>query len=149
MSILAAINEHRGTSPVVRVGYDLAEAYDEPLSVLHVVPEEAYEAHRDAILEISEFSEHSFSQEAESAAQFAQTVVDTTLEDYDRHRVETIGRVGDPVEHVHAVADHLDARYIVIGGRKRSPTGKAIFGSETQSILLGSTRPVMTVPTGD
>ncbi len=149
MSILAAINEERGISPVVQVGYELAAAYDEPLSVLHVVPDEEYEAHRDAILEIPEFSEHSFSQEADSAAQFAKTVVDNTLEDYDRELVETVGRVGDPVEQVLAVADHLDARYIVVGGRKRSPTGKAIFGSETQSILLESSRPVMTVLTQD
>lgn len=145
MSILAAIGEEREASPVVSIGYDLAEAFDEQLHVLHVVPEEEYEAHREAITQLSEFSEHSFTQEADSAARFAKAVLQNTIEEYDTDRVETVGRVGDPVEEVHAVADDLEASYVVIGGRKRSPTGKAIFGSRTQSILLNADRPVVTV----
>lgn len=49
---------------------------------------------------------------------------------------------GEPAEEILAVADDLDVDAIVVQGRKRSPVGKALFGSVTQGILLDSTRPV-------
>ena len=59
------------------------------------------------------------------------------------------GRVGEPVEEILAEADRRGAQYLVIGGRKRSPTGKALFGSKTQSILLTADLPVVTVMSED
>lgn len=50
---------------------------------------------------------------------------------------------GDPAEQILAVATEIDASAIVMSGRKRSPTGKVLFGSVTQSVLLGADRPVM------
>ncbi|WP_394349678.1 universal stress protein [Natrinema versiforme] len=43
------------------------------------------------------------------------------------------------------VAFEIDAEYIVSGGRKRSSTGKALFGSTTQSVLFEADRPIVTV----
>ncbi len=50
---------------------------------------------------------------------------------------------GDPAEAIIETADADDADLIVIGGRKRSPAGKALFGSVTQSVILNAGRPVM------
>lgn len=55
---------------------------------------------------------------------------------------ELIGRAGPIVETVlNVVAEHeVDAIYI--GGASRSPTGKALFGSVTQDVILQSNVPV-------
>jgi nucleotide-binding universal stress UspA family protein len=49
---------------------------------------------------------------------------------------------GDVAKKILAVADEIDADTIVMCGRKRSPTGKVLFGSTTQSVMLSATCPV-------
>lgn len=49
---------------------------------------------------------------------------------------------GEPAEVIIDVARELDADTIVMTGRKRSPAGKVLFGSITQSVLLNADRPV-------
>ncbi len=56
-----------------------------------------------------------------------------------------VGLVGNPAQRVLEYGRDQDARYLVVGGRKQSPVGKALFGSVTQSILLNADRPVVTV----
>jgi len=50
---------------------------------------------------------------------------------------------GDTAEDITDEADRYDVDAIVLGTRKRSPVGKAIFGSVTQSVLLDTDRPVV------
>ncbi|MFW5918085.1 MAG: universal stress protein [Haloferacaceae archaeon] len=50
---------------------------------------------------------------------------------------------GDPQKVLPRVAEDIDADLIVLAGRKRSPAGKALFGSVTQSLILNSDRPVL------
>ncbi|WP_293030065.1 universal stress protein [Natronococcus sp.] len=52
---------------------------------------------------------------------------------------------GDPAPEIIAAADERDVDLICLSGRKRTPTGKVIFGSVTQSVILGTDRPVATV----
>lgn len=52
---------------------------------------------------------------------------------------------GDPASMITAVADEIDAAIIAMSGRKRTPTGKALFGSVLQSVLLSASRPVHVV----
>lgn len=50
---------------------------------------------------------------------------------------------GDTTEDILNEAEGHDVDAIVLGGRKRSPAGKAIFGSVTQSVILNTDRPVV------
>lgn len=56
---------------------------------------------------------------------------------------DTLGIEGDPTTGILETAEEIDAKRICIAGRKRTPTGKAVFGSVTQGIILSTTRPVL------
>ncbi len=43
------------------------------------------------------------------------------------------------------IATKVDAELLVIGGRRRTPVGKALMGSATQKIILGARVPVLVV----
>lgn len=59
--------------------------------------------------------------------------VDVTLEESS----------GDPAESIVNLADERDADLIVVAGRKRSATGKLLFGSVSQRVILNTGRPVV------
>jgi nucleotide-binding universal stress UspA family protein len=50
---------------------------------------------------------------------------------------------GDASEEILTAAAEIDADLITMSGRKRSPSGKVLFGSVTQSVLLDAEQPVM------
>lgn len=52
---------------------------------------------------------------------------------------------GDPAEEIVRVARELGADQIVVGVRKRSPVGKAVFGSVSQDVILSADQPVLVV----
>lgn len=49
---------------------------------------------------------------------------------------------GEAGEDIIQDAEEIDADLLVLGGRKRSPAGKILFGSVTQEVLLNTDRPV-------
>jgi nucleotide-binding universal stress UspA family protein len=58
--------------------------------------------------------------------------------------VELLEESGDPAQSILDAADDIDADAICVAGRKRSPAGKALFGSVSQSVILNTDRPVLT-----
>jgi nucleotide-binding universal stress UspA family protein len=50
-----------------------------------------------------------------------------------------------PANGIIELADEFDVDQIVMGSRKRSPTGKAVFGSVSQQVLLEADDPVTVV----
>lgn len=169
MTILAVVDGESVPDSVVSIGYDLANAYDEELIVLHVMPQEHFDEQREATTgnskgtvlapEVdydrgrtaksgtsgsSDEEMHTIDQDAKpSAKAVARDVVSGTLDEYSN--VTFQGRVGEPAQEILSESERQDAHHIVIGGKNRSPVGKAVLGSITQSVLLGAERPVTKV----
>lgn len=55
---------------------------------------------------------------------------------------EVRGPIGDHAEKLVELAGDVDADRLIVGGRKRSPAGKAVFGSLAQEVMLESPCPV-------
>ena len=73
--------------------------------------------------------------------------IESILDESDvAYRVE--GAVGDHGESIVAVAEATDADRILVGGSGHSPTGKAVFGSTPQEVMLSADCPVTYVRAG-
>jgi nucleotide-binding universal stress UspA family protein len=55
---------------------------------------------------------------------------------------EVRGRVGPHGKSIVQLAKEVRADRVVVGGRKRSPTGKAVFGSTAQAVMMNAPAPV-------
>ncbi|GAA0669159.1 universal stress protein [Natronoarchaeum mannanilyticum] len=138
MVIVAAISGSEQSMEVVAQANELARAFEDELHLVHVIEETEYTR---LVEKQSNARETDSGSVEENAAAAATDGVDEIVDaDY-----EIVGRVGNPSKKVLEYADEVDARYVVVGGRSRSPTGKALFGSVTQSILLNTERPVVTL----
>jgi len=75
--------------------------------------------------------------------------VETVVSLLEEAGVETEKRRvhGDASTEILETAAEIDADVIAMSGRKRSPSGKVLFGSVTQSVLLDSDRPVLAAAT--
>lgn len=138
MTVVAAVDGEAKQDRVVSVGADLASAYDDDLVVVHVLTEEIFGQRRE------KDPDYTAEEGTEDATSVARGVTETTLDD-PGVEVTYRGRIGDVVDHVMEETERYDARYLVVGGRERSPVGKAVFGSTTQSLILESDRPVVSV----
>jgi nucleotide-binding universal stress UspA family protein len=141
MAILAAVANHSRGKAVIEAGKDLADAYDDELVVLHAAKMEPFESDSEEHLTQSGYS--SKDEARKDSERFVEDIVTETLGDVSN--VQFLGRVGSPATVVLTVADEVDARYLVVGGRNRSPVGKALFGSTAQTIILESARPTVIV----
>lgn len=139
MVIVAAIKGSDQRTEIATEAEALARAFDESLHLVHVIEETEYT--RLAENQSSKREGDTKGTIEGNAAAAAVAGIDEVVDvDY-----ELVGLVGNPNEEVIEYADDVGARYIVVGGRARSPTGKALFGSVSQSILLKSNRPVVTI----
>ncbi|MFC6765304.1 universal stress protein [Natrinema soli] len=137
MAILCAIDDDQFSNAVVTTAADLADAYDNELVVLHVMTRDRFESRADGQ------PEYYVDDGAKDAANRARKIATNAGADGDA--VVLKGRVGSPADEIVDMAERLEPRYLVLGGRKRSPVGKALFGSITQSVLLEVEAPTVTI----
>lgn len=82
------------------------------------------------------YDESDFPESVEAAVE----TLDARGIDHSMHR-----RHGEPAKEIIRFSEETDAQRIIMAGRRRSPTGKALFGSVAQQVLLKSEIPVTIV----
>jgi len=133
---LAVVDASEAAKELVREAGQLAGGVGAELVLLHVTSEDDYNARREAMESIPDRSvSYHRSQADEGARQFARDVANDALDDVDVD-YDVVGTVGERVDRVLGVAADRDCDHIFVAGRKRSPTGKAVFGDTTQRIIL-------------
>lgn len=121
------------------------------LDVVALISAEEY-AEKEEALEAAGREEHtSFNSGAvlDRVKRDAEEVVETVFADADAAPDwSAIGaRVGEKeteADRILDVADRREADHLFVAGRRRSPTGKVVFGDRAQSILLNFEGPVTT-----
>jgi nucleotide-binding universal stress UspA family protein len=144
-SLLLAVVDEPQASAVAKY---VASAYDDgavDVTLLHVVP---YTEKKTSPSRGGRDRPDGWFDRAQKEAEALFEMVTEELGD-TAGTVETAIEAGDPSEEIVSYAADHDADGIVLGFRKRSPTGKLVFGSTAQDVLLSSTCPVVAVPLGD
>ncbi|MBP2251194.1 universal stress protein [Halarchaeum nitratireducens] len=117
---------------------DIAVPTDAEVVLAHVFTEEEYESTLDNLgveaggdVSVDEVSRRHATIRQLSAA-LDEAEVDYTIR----------GEIGTHGERIVDLAETEDADLVIVGGRKRSPTGKAVFGSTAQEVMLSAPCPV-------
>jgi nucleotide-binding universal stress UspA family protein len=138
MVVVAALDDTDGASTVLGEAGALAADLGEDLHAVHVIERSELVDVLEKAVDGQPFSENY------EVQQVAENIVSRAA-DPSRPEPDVSVRVGDPGTEIVAAAEERDARYLVVGGRQRSPTGKALFGSVAQKVILGSPVPVLSV----
>lgn len=140
MTVVVPIDRSGDATRVIQEGKRLADAFNDDLDVVHVLTEQAYQE----LDRTSSEKRHVTTQHSEIEETAAEIVEEALLE--SGVNANTVGLVGQPAQEIAKYSQTQNARYIVVGSRKRSPVGKAVFGSVSQEVLLNAKQPVVAVP---
>ncbi|MGM0717925.1 MAG: universal stress protein [Halobacteriota archaeon] len=142
MTVLVAVDDDEDQTRLLEEAATLADAFEEELTVLHVLSQSKFRQMEQQTVEST-----GQTIDLDEIRAFAKELADeraaAVLDAYT-----AVGMVGTPEDEIVDYAERNDVSYIVVGSRKRSPAGKALFGSVTQSILLNSEIPVLAVRAG-
>jgi nucleotide-binding universal stress UspA family protein len=142
---LAVVDAEESTKALVREAGELAAAVDAELVLLHVTTNDEYEEMRQTMETIPDNSVGYSAEKARvGAEEFAADIGREVLEGIDVD-YEAVGALGDEQTEILDAAEAYDCDHLFIAGEKRSPTGKALFGDLTQSIILNFGGPVTVV----
>ena len=140
MVIVAAVDSSDQAQAVLAEADTLAQKFDDAIHVLHVM--ERSEAIKVEERSIDDDDAISVEELRERAAEIAVELLrshPTTAE------AESVGRIGDPAAEIVAYVNERDARYVIVSPQQRSQTGKLLFGSVAQSVLLNASCPVVSL----
>lgn len=125
---------------------EVAKPADATVVLAHVFTRSEY----DDVLARLEFDRTIEEVDPGDVARRHSTIIDLG-ERLEEHGIdyEIEGAVGEHGPTIVDIATSTDADRVVVGGRRRSPTGKAVFGSTAQEVLLSAPCPVTFVRSDD
>jgi nucleotide-binding universal stress UspA family protein len=137
-------NDDDRTEELTTAILDIAAPTNADVVLLHAFNESAYE---DGVIEVGFNTDDPPSPDELASRLEGVDALSTALETADiEHEIRgVIGPEGDSIlEETEAV----DGDLLYLSGRRRSPTGKAVFGSTAHRIMMNSTCPVLFVREG-
>lgn len=140
---LVVVEASDAADRITREAAEHAAGVGGSIVLLHVTSEEEFEKDQDAMSDVTgmEGGTYEVSQASEGARQFAEDLADQVLRNIEVE-YETVGAVGNKYDNIMYTADDYGCDHIYIAGRKRSPSGKALFGDTAQRVILNFGDPV-------
>lgn len=134
---LVYVDRVEGIERLVAAAGRIAAGVEADLVLLAVISESDYEQDRQAIDEVMALESSTYDPQSAkaSAEQYAVEVARDALENIEV-AYEVVGVIGEATEQVLEVAEDRGCDHLFITGRRRSPSGKAIFGDTAQQLIL-------------
>jgi len=142
MVIIAAVDRSERAPSIIDEANELGEAFNEPVHAVHVLSRSEFVG-----LERTSVTDTGTSIPTDDVLDIAEDFAQEAIDESGVDDATPVGLLGDPADEISNYADSNDARYVVIAGQKRSPVGKALFGSTVQSLMLNSETPVVSIRT--
>lgn len=140
MVIVAAVDRSDRAPSVLHEADVLANLSDDNIHIIHVmnrseaVQAEESGASKDNAIPLGELRER--------AVSTARALIE---EHPTTANSKAVGKIGDPATEIINHANEVDAKYIVVSPKRRSQTGKILFGSVAQSVLLNAECPTVSI----
>ena len=136
-------NDDTRTQELTEAVLDIADPTDATVVLFHAFTEKAYEVGiEEAGLDGDDPSPTALAARLEGIDALAEALEDAEIP----HEIR--GAIGSEAEMILRETEAVGGDLLYICGRKRSPTGKAVFGSTSHRILMNSPCPVLFVREG-
>lgn len=136
---LVAVDPSTTNADMLREAAELANGVDASLVVFSLMTDENYQEDADMLSAVEDVEGTSYDKNPDRIARL-------TAEQYAKDHLsdleityEARGTVADEDDRANAIlkaAKREDCDYIFLAGKRRSPTGKAIFGDTAQAVIL-------------
>lgn len=134
MTVAAAIDNDASAERIISEAVELSQAFQDELQIIHVIEKS----------DLNQGVGETKSSDSRTVKQQAEDIVSNAASHMSRDFVP-VGLIGNPAAEIINYSNDNEIDYLVIGGRQRSPVGKALFGSTTQRILLNANCRVVTI----
>ncbi|PCR88823.1 universal stress protein [Natrinema ejinorense] len=135
-TILVAVRDVDDQTPLLDAVVDVATPTDASIVLARAYDEEEFEKRVDELDFDGSPSTDEVARRSQSVRDAARVLQDADIE----HTVR--GVVGEAGTAFVELADVLDPDLLYVQGKGRNPTGKALFGSTAQTVLLNAPCPV-------